>query len=270
MLQRLDSIDAARTCAIILMVFCHFTIFLSSPSGEYPRLYFFGDHIVGDLAAPLFLFLVGVSFSASCNAKTMSGFSERDILLSFVKRGCRLFPFGLFFVAVVWGPDQLFIWDILTTIASCTLILIPFRKLKPRTLLLLALFILLLSPLLRSQFSYPRFWKGDEYSPPFVLLEIIGGYLLNGYFPLFPWLAYSIVGYAIGKAIFFNSDRISRRGYRNLLPLFSLLFLLFGFGGAWISSEAHLSFYPLSTTLFSIELGMCLLLVGPDHVPYFP
>jgi uncharacterized membrane protein len=175
-MKRLACVDVARAIAILLMVMCHFTIYITRPDGSYPYVYFLGDHILGDSPAALFLFLVGVSLCISTDRSRQSGVGESSVFRRLIVRGVVLFVIGLVFEAVVWGWSQAFDWDILTTIGSCIILLAILRNLSPKRLVVLAIVAVLLSPYLRKMFGYPASWEGAEYEPPWTIGAILGGY----------------------------------------------------------------------------------------------
>jgi len=72
-MKRLNSIDMARALAIVMMIMCHFTIYMTRPDGAYPGIFFFSDHVLGDSPAAIFLFLVGLCLSISVNQSKQNG-----------------------------------------------------------------------------------------------------------------------------------------------------------------------------------------------------
>jgi uncharacterized membrane protein len=268
-MKRYASIDVARTLAIFMMFICHFTIFLSSHEGGQPLIYFFGDHIIGDEVAPLFVFLVGLSFFVSSEGIMLGADAGRRVIIRSLLRGAAMFVLGLIYMRVVWGYDELFGWDVLTLIAF-SVALLPFvRKLRTSEIVMFAIFIVFISPVLRHNFGYPRFWEGDDYSPPFTFAQTFGGFFLNGYFPVFPWLAYVLFGYSTGRVMYNDNAPLKSS---SVIPLVSVLLMAFGFGGAMLNNYvgirgpvafyfSYLEFYPFTTTLFAIGLSFCLIVV---------
>ena len=280
-MKRLNSIDIARAIAIFLMVMCHFTIYITRPEGAYPNIFFFGDHILGDFPAAMFLFLVGVSLSVSISKSRQYGIPESTLLFRLIIRGAVLFIFGLIFETVVWGYKDAFDWDILTTIGSCIILLAFLRNISLRQFVSIMVTILLLSPYLRHLSGYPEFWDKAEFMPPWTIKEIFGGYFLNGYFPLFPWMVYAIMGHAVGKAVFIERDTSIRSKNQKKIPVIGVVMIIAGFAGFLINYCAglsgiialyvsELSFYPMSNTLFLIEGGVILLLFGLLNIRFDP
>ena len=121
--------------------------------------------------------------------------------------------------------------------------------------------------------EYPALWEGAEYAAPWTIKAILGGFLVNGYFPLFPWMAYPLVGLAVGKATIIECDEAIRLKNQRRLSSSGVVLMIAGLGGFLINRYVELpgaialyisplSFYPLSSTLFLIVQGAILLLFG--------
>lgn len=286
--ERLDSIDILRAFAIIFMILCHFPIFLSSGTGPNNFLYFFSNHLIGDFAAPLFLVLVGISQALAATKKS------RELLFL---RGVVIFLFGMILSVILHHKANLFDWDILPLIGFSIVTLVFCSRQSNSALLIIAFLIIIISPYFRQHSDYLHFW-GDQiespqflsklgiykkilfdpvadYSPEFLARSIFKGFFFNGYFPIFPWLSFPLVGYVIGR-------KIIRREIEKLLSTFSLQavgFLLLGFGVAFISvylnqsnpianNLSSFSFYPDSFSLILVQFGVVLALFSTVNL-YF-
>lgn len=282
---RLNSIDVMRTIAIAFMVLCHFPVFLSSPV-EQPWAHFFGNHVVGDFAAPFFLFLAGVSQAISLRrqrqleTRFFSEAAKRGIA-----RGALIFLIGILFSLLVRGPDALFEWDVLTLIGASIVVIQLLRNQSAWLLVLLSVLIFFAAPWLRSQVGYLESWGGSleptagfseifhgllwdpskEYSPGTGVVSTLTGFFVNGYFPIFPWLIFPLVGFALGKSIQGHSI-----GYYRNLCAFGVLLAAGAVGVAYQGSLEHepilgavtgyrsaLSFYPDSSMMLLLQLGFC-------------
>ena len=199
--MRFPSIDLLRAVAIALMVTVHFVENLSGAWGEGVDFNRVGWLPAG-FAAPLFTFLSGVSYSIWSDGLTRGGVSDAEIAKRTVRRGLFLFGLGIAFNVLVWLPEETFNWDILTFIGSSLLVLAACRTMPPAIPPLIALLAVAIAPVLRALAGYADFWRLGSYEPDLTLADVWLGFLCTGYFPLFPWLAFPIAGYAVAPAIF--------------------------------------------------------------------
>ena len=209
--MRYAAIDVLRTLAIILMVIVHFLENLAgvtwAPAG-------FG--------APMFGFLAGVSYRISILSQIAKGRSDAEISRSTLRRGLIICLIGFLFNVLVWLPADTFNWDVLTLIGSAILLLGLIRDLPTPVPLLLAAIVFALSPLLRIESSYDEYWLNSYYDPDWTFPQLALGYLVNGYFPLFPWLIFPLAGYMAGRQALpdpSHPDDSGQLGWDRLRPL---------------------------------------------------
>lgn len=189
--MRYFSIDILRTIAIFVMVFVHF--------GE--NLAGYASPIAG-FGAPLFAFLSGVSYYLWAKGREAKGVSEQEINKVSIRRGLFVFGTGIAFNVLVWLPEDTFNWDVLTFIGSALVMLSLVRHLPRVVLLVAAAMAVLISPLLRLMCDYESFWLNLYFDPDMTLGDVFIGYFVAGYFPFFPWVAYSLVGFVVGSLLF--------------------------------------------------------------------
>ena len=189
--MRQASLDILRTAAIALMVLVHF---LENLAGALWTPAGFG--------APLFAFLAGVSFRIWVRSQEAKGKSDAAITKVGVRRGLFLFALGLAFNFLVWLPDDLYNWDVLTAIGTGLAVLAFLRHQPGGFLALVCVVVFVLAPFLRVQADYDAYWLERYFQCDKTLPEIVIGYFCTGYFPLFPWLVFPIAGYLAGKAVF--------------------------------------------------------------------
>ncbi len=265
-MKRLDSIDLLRATAILLMVQVHFADYLAASNGG-PDWLWSVSTVLGSLAAPIFTFLVGMSLCLSLHKQAARGHPGRDIARRTVKRSVAVFVVGLVFLLLIWGPEEVFTWDILTFIGFALLALYPLRRLPPGWLLLLAALVILVSPWLRELARYPSYWDAayTEYHAPTSLKHLLRGLFVNGYFPVLPWLVFPLVGFATARLILLDPPKSTLPW----LPLASLGLLGLGVGLSLLVGRAHpdveayshlspLTFYPASTSYLLAVLGVIL------------
>ncbi len=189
--MRYSSIDILRTIAIQVMVFVHFS---ENLSGYTPP--------ITGLGAPLFAILSGVSYFLWVRGQQERGRSEEEISKVSIRRGLFVFGVGLAFNVLVWMPEGMFNWDVLTFIGSALLVLNLIRHLPVSLIIFTAALVLLVSPALRIQNEYPLYWENVYFDHDGTLSDVVRGYFVTGYFPIFPWLAFSLSGFATAAVLF--------------------------------------------------------------------
>ncbi len=177
--------------AIFTMVFVHFAENLSGV----------GLPIAG-FGAPLFAFLSGVSYLLWVNGQMARGRSDAEISKVSIRRGLFVFGVGFAFNVLVWLPEDIFNWDVLTFIGAALLVLNIARRLPLSVSAMTAAVILMISPLLRAQVEYEAYWANGYFELDPTLSDVLIGFFVTGYFPLFPWLVFSLAGFTTASLLF--------------------------------------------------------------------
>ncbi len=267
-MKRLISVDVLRAVAILLMIQVHFVDNLSPRELSSANLHDWAGTF-GSLPAPIFTFLVGLSLWLWLEKQERR--HTPNIRKIVIRRGLLIFTVGLAFATFIWSPKEVFSWDILTLIGAATLILFTLRRWSPRTIWALAVLILLVSPFLRDAFGYYSHWRGGEYHYHFTMSDVLLGFFLQGYFPIFPWLIFPLLGFATGK-YFFNTDYPARLQTltmpavgAGLLVLAAAGHTLYLTGTPRFYADDVQSFYPASTTFVLGTLGLIFLSLWGLH-----
>jgi len=269
--SREPSIDILRAVAIVLMVLVHFVENLSGwyDGGDGP---FAGVHGVWWLptgfAAPTFTFLVGVSYRLWLEAQRARGCDEESIHRRTVRRGLFLFGLGLAFNVLIWLPEDIFNWDILTLIGCGLLALDVARRMPAGVVMLAAGLIAAVAPAMRAAADFPAFWTAGYFDYDFTVADVALGWLVTGYFPIFPWLAFPLAGYALAPTLL---------GRTGSLPWFApgagMVALSLALVAAWPSLPRPLTggaarawtMFPTSTAYIAGTLGGASLALGLLH-----
>ncbi|MCE2801187.1 MAG: heparan-alpha-glucosaminide N-acetyltransferase domain-containing protein [Planctomycetaceae bacterium] len=185
-----SSIDCLKTIAIVVMVLVHFAENLSGI--QLP---------ITGLGAPLFTFLSGLSYRLWVDGLEADGISEEEISKRSIRRGFFVFAMGFAFNIFVWLPEDTYNWDVLTMIGFGLLVLNLLRRLPLAIPILVAVVSILVSPLLREMAGYQAYWESGYFEVDLTLPDIMIGFFATGYFPLFPWIAYSIAGLVSGTIL---------------------------------------------------------------------
>jgi uncharacterized membrane protein len=195
---RQKSVDLVRAVAIAQMVVVHFAENLSGWHGEA----FAGVHrtwwLPTGFAAPIFTFLSGLSYRLWVDAQRERGRSDDWITKVGVRRGLFLIGLGFAFNVLIWLPEDVFNWDILTLIGLGLVVLAVARWVPDPAIMWAAVIMVAIAPALRVVADYPAFWTAGFFDYEFTPADVTLGWLVTGYFPVFPWLAFPLAGYALG------------------------------------------------------------------------
>lgn len=195
--MRHASIDVLRTVAIFVMVLVHFG---ENLSGYTPPLAGFG--------APLFALLSGASYRLWSEGRRRRGDDEETISRVTLRRGLFIFGFGFAFNLFVWLPEGVFNWDVLTFVGSAIILLDLVRRMPASVAIFAASLAVLVAPAMRHLVDYHAYWTQGYFDCDLELSEVLIGYLVCGYFPIFPWIAFSIAGFVVAGTIF-PTDRFA-------------------------------------------------------------
>lgn len=193
--MRYPSVDILRTVAIVVMVMVHFPENLSGYTPPFTGL-----------GAPLFTFLSGVSYYLWAKGQRKRGVAEEQISKISIRRGLFVIGVGFAFNIFVWFPEDTFTWDVLTFIGSALLLLNLLRHAPVVIPVMIASGAILIAPALRASADYEAFWKLGYFSSDFTLPDLIMGYFATGYFPIFPWIAYSLTGFVTASLLFRHDE----------------------------------------------------------------
>lgn len=210
--NRLWEVDALRGVAIVMMVIYHLlydlyyfrvtdTIFTN------PFWFYFQRATAGT-----FLVLVGVSLTLSVSAMRRRGQSERTIYAQLLRRGLRVFGWGMVITLVTWlffGSALAVKFGILHFIGVTTLLAYPFLTLCWTNLALWVSLSLL-----------GRVLDGITINGPWLLVVGIEprNHVYVDYFPLVPWFGVVLLGVFLGNLLYPDGER------RYGLPLSALPF----------------------------------------------
>ncbi len=193
--RRVVGFDIARALAVIGMVVVNFKIVMGAESAGPDWLVW----VVGLLdgrAAATFVVLAGVGISLMSLRSRQTGdraavAGDRGILL---RRAAFLFVVGLAYTPI-WPADILHFYGVYIAVAALFLTASMRRLLGGATALVL-LFMALLLPL-----NYEAGWDWDtlSYQGFWTPLGMIRHLFFNGFHPVVPWLAFMLLGMALGR-----------------------------------------------------------------------
>lgn len=257
--MRYASLDLLRALAIVIMVVVHFT---ENLAGFTPA--------VAGLGAPMFMFLSGMSYRLWLNGRTTRSRTSTEVSQISARRGLFLIGLGFLFNILVWLPEDVFNWDVLTLIGLGLLTLGLVRKAPTSIIVLVCVLVYLSSPVLRDLVVWQDYWEQGYFDPDMTLTDVTLGFLLVGYFPVFPWIIFPLMGFVVGTHVFLPESDDRRR--ITALKKFGLIaFGLFALGCAMILLRAwradmwparwpnSWSMFPPSLEYVTLTLGWVLL-----------
>lgn len=185
--SRDKTVDILRGIAIITML-CANVIGYVAPVETHPLW----TRYYNSIAAPLFIILAGymVAYTSENKGYTLSYYVKRGLLM--------LFTAALVDVAC-WMIYPFITYDVLYLIGFSIPLVYLFHKLDIRIKAVIILLIIAITPLLQYWFGYTYFpGEKDLYGELAVEVEnqtsILQHFLIDGWFPVFPWLAFSLLG----------------------------------------------------------------------------
>jgi uncharacterized membrane protein len=199
MSKRLVGIDVFRTLAIIIMIIANSAPYLENKPIPY------GIRLICSIAAPIFIFLSGFVFSQTIK--------EGDLNLSKWKNSIYLIITGALIDLMVWRIKPFNTFDILYLIGISQLINLAIRNFSITVKCVIWIIIVVFS------FSYKneyRFINDDLLLVNSLNAEHVIEFkrlFLDGWFPLFPWFTYSLLGSILGE--FLKKERLIK--FPNLL-----------------------------------------------------
>lgn len=209
---RLPGYDVARAIAVLGMIMVDVRHELLAYHGSAPILWLF-DGIEGKAAA-LFVLLAGAGLSLRTHRRGEEYEPALD-LRPLIERALLLIGLGLLLL-------HLWEYDILHFHGVYLLLAIPLLRVQSRTLWLLAVAAVWMAIVLARELDW-------EVQPTLTPSGAVRHLFFNGLYPVFPWIAFVLVGMAIGR-LELGDPRIRRRTLAIAGALASFAFVVDAFG----------------------------------------
>lgn len=274
--HRIPAVDAMRGMVMVLMTVDHASFAFNAqryvtdskafyePGSAIPAAQFLFRWMT-HLCAPTFMFLAGLVLAHSIARKTSSGTADKQIDTDLMIRGLFIMALDPIWMSLGFGGRVVF--QVLYAIGGGLCCMVLLRRLKHCSLLAVALVLLAGGEVLAGV----ALWFGDgERSGAFGAFMATGGRLENwGYvlYPLFPWLAYMLLGVGWGRLMV--SGIIQRPGIWFwvfgfvFLGLFIVVRGINGYGNMLLYRDdlsvlqwLHVSKYPPSLSFGLLTLGL--------------
>lgn len=185
--KRDKSIDTLRGFAIMIMLFANLIGHIA-PVDTHPvwTRYF------NSIAAPLFILLVGYMIAYTSELKGHT-------LIYYLKRGGLMLVTAALIDMLCWQTIPFITYDVLYLIGFSIPVVYLYHKLSIPYKLLIFSVIIICTPLLQSVFGYTDFPGEMSLTGELTLkvknpTPVLNHFLIDGWFPIFPWLAFSFLG----------------------------------------------------------------------------
>jgi uncharacterized membrane protein len=276
---RLASIDWMRGVVMVLMVIDHASMafdarhipialdsamYAEATTMALPAAEFFTRWIT-HLCAPTFVFLAGTALALNVERRTMAGTTARTLDKNILVRGAVIAALDPTVVSLGSGK---FTFQVLFAIGVAMMCMAALRRLSPWLLVVLAA-----SWIAFGEFPTSWVWHPPGSSSAFaaVLIATYSSPTLVIKYPVIPWLAIMMLGWAFGQHLSrFQTDKATVSPRRVLvvagivaLAVFAAVRGMQGFGDMFLHRTdnswqqwLHVSKYPPSLTYNGLELGI--------------
>jgi uncharacterized membrane protein len=247
--MRNHTVDFFRGIAILIMV----------AANSYPYIFPdlpcpIGVRVLFSTAAPIFIFLSGVSLRLSEeNGKS---------ILNTIQRIFQVVFFAVLIDVLIWGIFPFYTMDVLYLISFSLMTILVFRKLPDFYALAGFIFCFSLTFILSPYYNFnlnevPAFERGLYH----YFIDAAKHFFIDGWFPVFPWLSISMLGYYLAK------HRIVLNKYLHLVlasgiaGVFCFLFFTLNASFSFNPPRSNYMeiFYPVTLPFFVYMLSIFLL-----------
>lgn len=185
------SVDILRGLAIFTMVAANMSPYvLAEPHPLWFRLY-------GTFAAPLFIVLAGmmVAFTTQTKAHDLKYYLIRGVLIVTV---------GALIDVLIWKIYPFMTVDVLYLIGISLPLAYLFLRLNTRSQCVIIISIFLVTPILQMILGYTDYptefyLTGEQTTVVENQTNIFNHWMVDGWFPIFPWLGFSLLGVTLAN-----------------------------------------------------------------------
>jgi uncharacterized membrane protein len=185
------SIDILRGIAIFAMIAANMAAY------NYAEPHSFLFRIYGSLAAPIFVFLAGLMVPYTCITRNYR-FSY------FLKRGLSILIIAALIDFFLWQLIPFVTFDVLYMIGFSLPLAFLLTKMNKWINFVLCLLIFALTPFMQSLLGYAELPTELKTGSENIIAQyksnpILNHFLVDGWFPLFPWLGMALLGNFVGR-----------------------------------------------------------------------
>lgn len=238
--MRNHSIDFVRSIAIIIMLSANAAPYIIAPSSP------FEFRLICSLAAPLFTFLSGYTFAM--HASKTNG----------LKSGIFVLCSALIVDCLAWNIPPFQTFDVLYVIALGQIVLHVVKRIPNWITVLICLVLLIVPTILGTVYRFPI--QDPAWSTFYFQFYRM---FFDGWFPVFPWLAFPILGYLMHEWQALSSPLQLNR-ILNIGSIFLIIGIILSyFYKADQAFRDHYVeiFYPANLIFQSLAIPFCVVLI---------
>jgi uncharacterized membrane protein len=255
MVNRDITIDILRGLAIFTMVAAN----MAGPALVEPHPFLF--RFYGSFAAPLFILISGMIVAITTQTKNHN-------LRYFLARGMLIIAVGALIDVFIWKIYPFTTVDVLYLIGFSLPLAYLFQRLNTTSQFLIVISIFFFTPFLQNIFGYADYPSEFFFSTgaPTIIIEnqtnILNHWLIDGWFPIFPWLGFSLLGVILANL------RLKYKTFEeSVYFLTGVLLLVFGsvmwysYPGKFLTRAGYSEvFYPPTLGYIISTVGLIVLL----------
>lgn len=251
--QRLAFIDALRGLAVLLMMAQHVSLWVCARSRG--SLFVLMAGALGGISAPIFITLSGVGATLLSNRR-----NRPDLLLATRGGMILAFGYGLNLLTPHWfAPGS---WYVLHMLGTALIAAPLLRRLSDTGLILLLVIVLVATGMLQNHLDTPFRLFNRHMAAPVGLTGVARYALAEGFFPIFPWIAFFLAGLLAGRWLKDNRLDKTRRLAAGFLLMMAALALTDAIGADVTRSEPLVRFFRLQLSFFSALTPLSLFLMA--------
>lgn len=233
MKERIIGIDVGRALAVIGMIIVNFKMAFGNSGNEF--LLFFADIFDGKASA-IFVTLAGLGISLALNKNGTDNSYKSNTRIKIAKRALFLFIIGVLY-SPIWQADILHFYGVYM------LFTLLFVKRSNSVVLSAAVLNVLVYPILMMLFNYEAGWDFNsfQYIDFWTLEGFLRNLFYNGFNPVFPWVAFMLMGLWFGRQKL-NDSKFLKKSLL-ISGIFYFMILLFSKSILTVLSEGNQDLY---------------------------
>lgn len=251
-MKRDNTVDILRGLAIVTMVFANFLPYALKDG--YP----YWIRFIGTFAAPMFILLSGLSI-------TITASKEGHNFRYYLRRGVNILLVSGLVDLALWGDYPFVVVDVLMLIGIAIPICYGYHKLQFKHKYLIIPIIFLVSLVLKNVMGYrPEIMAYGitdvTLYDAFANSNVLNRLIVDGWFPLFPWVGYALLGVTVGEIRKATLKKHNRKILIGALTSFIVGTVIWNMENVtrYIREDYSELFYPPTLSFILVSVGVIL------------